>query len=336
MNRSEKAKKIFIITLIILGSVGLSGCGKQSEKDVLKDLAKKIEKLNGYYLNGELQIINNEDSYIYDVEVAYAKEDNFRVSLTNKTNNHEQIILKNADGVYVLTPSLNKSFKFQSQWPYNNSQIYLLQTILKDMENDKDKTFEVTQDGYIFVTKVNYSNNTDLVKQKIVLDKNLDIKEVTIFNSNDELQMKMMFNSIDYKATYDDTYFTLKGNMSSVQTETTNKKLDSIIYPMYVPANTQLSGQEKVSTETGERIILTFSGDNAFMLVQEKAVPNDDLLTIPMQGEPYIVTDTVGALADNSITWCTNGVEFYVVSDKMSQGELLEIANSINVATVSK
>ena len=56
---------------------------------------------------------------------AYLKKDKFRVGLTNKTNNHEQIILKNDDGVYVITPSLNKSFKFQSDWPYNNSQIYL-------------------------------------------------------------------------------------------------------------------------------------------------------------------------------------------------------------------
>ena len=32
----------------------------------------------------------------------------------------EQIILKNDEGVYVLSPNLNKSFKFQSKRPYNN------------------------------------------------------------------------------------------------------------------------------------------------------------------------------------------------------------------------
>ena len=36
--------------------------------------------------------------------------------------------------VRVLTPSLNKSFKFQSDWPYNNSQVYLLQTLLSDIQ----------------------------------------------------------------------------------------------------------------------------------------------------------------------------------------------------------
>ncbi len=91
------------ILLALLSCFILVGCGKYGEKDIINDLTKKIEKTDGYYLNGELEIINNEDSYIYNVEVAYQKEDKFRVSLKNKTNNHEQIILKNLDGVYVLT-----------------------------------------------------------------------------------------------------------------------------------------------------------------------------------------------------------------------------------------
>ena len=39
--------------------------------------------------------------YKYDVDVSYSKNDKFRVSLTNKTNNRKQIILKNQD-VYAI------------------------------------------------------------------------------------------------------------------------------------------------------------------------------------------------------------------------------------------
>ena len=330
-------KKYFLCGLIIFSCFILVGCGKYGEKDIIKDLSKKTET-KGYYLSGQLEIANNDDNYMYDVEVAYAKENNFRVSLKNQTNNHEQIILKNSDGVYVLTPSLNKSFKFQSEWPYNNSQAYLLQTILKDIEDDENRLFEETEDGYTFTTSVNYSNNNNLIKQKINFDKDVNIKDVTIYNDKDELQMKMTFSGIDYKATYDDSYFTLKGNMSDIEpeTENTSKTLESIIYPMYIPKNTELSGQEKMMTENGERIILTFSGDNPFMLVQETINQTEKLLTIPMLGEPYIITDTVGALSDTSVTWVSNGVEFYVISDVMDTNQLLEVANSINTMTVGK
>ena len=80
-----------------------SGCGKKSESDVLKQLSKKIDGLNSYHLSGVMEIINNENIYKYDVDVSFLKDNNFRVSLKNKTNNHEQIILRNSEGVYVLT-----------------------------------------------------------------------------------------------------------------------------------------------------------------------------------------------------------------------------------------
>ncbi len=326
--------KKYLIFLTII-SLCLVGCGSYGEKDIVKDFSKKINDTNGYYINGELEIVNNEDSYLYDVEVAYQKENNFKVNLKNKTNNHEQVILKNSDGVYVLTPSLNKSFKFQSEWPYNNSQSYILQTILKDLESDTEKTFEEKDDSYIFTTKVNYSNNSELVKQQITLDKDLNLKSVVVLNSNDEIKMKMTFNTIDYKATYDDTYFMVSSNVSNTIDET-SQTLDSIIYPMYVPNNTQLSGQEKLKTENGERIILTFSGENPFTIVQETVNPTSELLTIPMYGEPQIITDTVGAVSEDSISWISNGVEFYVVSDKLDSEEMLEVANSINTLPIGK
>ncbi|CCY28579.1 putative lipoprotein [Acholeplasma sp. CAG:878] len=328
-------KKIFASILFVFMVIMLSGCGSKGEKDILKNLSKKID-VEAYYLDGKLEIVNNEDSYQYDVEAAYKSKNNFRVSLKNKVNNHEQIILKNEEGVYVLTPSLNKSFKFQSEWPYNNSQSYLLQTVIQDLKNDENLGFEENNDGYIFTSTVNYANNPNLVKQKVYLDKDLNIKEVIVLNNEDVMQMKMTYNSIDYKATFDDSYFTLKGNMSNVDTNTTSKSLDSIIYPMYVPANTYLSGQEKVMVEDGERVILTFNGDSPFMVIQETIKPTEELLTIPMYGEPYIVTGTVGALSDSSVTWVNNGVEFYVVSDVLNTNDLLQVANSIGTLPVGK
>ena len=328
-------KKIFASILFVFMVIMLSGCGSKGEKDILKNLSKKVD-VEAYYLDGKLEIVNNEDSYQYDVEAAYKSKNNFRVSLKNKVNNHEQIILKNEEGVYVLTPSLNKSFKFQSEWPYNNSQSYLLQTVIQDLKNDENLGFEENNDGYIFTSTVNYANNPNLVKQKVYLDKDLNIKEVIVLINEDVMQMKMTYNSIDYKATFDDSYFTLKGNMSNVDTNTTSKSLDSIIYPMYVPANTYLSGQEKVMVEDGERVILTFNGDSPFMVIQETIKPTEELLTIPMYGEPYIVTGTVGALSDSSVTWVNNGVEFYVVSDVLNTNDLLQVANSIGTLPVGK
>ena len=138
-------KTIFFLILIV---ILLTGCGKYNENDLISDLDKKISK-SSYYLEGNLEIVNNDNVYNYEVKVSYKKDNNYRVSLLNKSNNHEQIILKNSEGVFVVTPALNKSFKFQSDWPYNNSQVYLLQSVLNDIKNDDKRQFKSKNGNFI-------------------------------------------------------------------------------------------------------------------------------------------------------------------------------------------
>lgn len=91
-------KRVFFLIVFMFF---FTGCGKDSSSDVVKYLTKKIGDVNSYHLSGVLEIINNENSYLYDVDVVFLKDNNFKVSLKNQTNNHEQVILRNSDGVYV-------------------------------------------------------------------------------------------------------------------------------------------------------------------------------------------------------------------------------------------
>jgi len=337
-------KKIIILGTIIM-MLFVTGCGKKSADDVIKELDKKITSATTYQLDGTLQITNNDDTYNYNVKVSYEKPNKYRVSLVNTSNDHEQIILKNTEGVYVVTPSLNKSFKFQSDWPNNNSQVYLLNSLLSDINNDKERVFEETKDGYTITTKVTYPNNTNLIKQKITLDKDLNIKGVEVLNSNDISQMIMKFNNIDLKANFDDDYFDLDSIIEQIDTKENKNNNDKteksnaindIIYPLYIPTGTALVDKEKVSKTDGERIILTFDGEKPFLLVEETTSVENEFSVIPTYGDPLLLADTVAALSSNSITWISNGIEYYIVSDAMSQIELIEIASSINAIPTMK
>ncbi len=331
-------KKIFALLLTVL--VLVSGCGKYTEKDVIKDFENKIEKATSYKLSGDLEIVNNEDVYNYDVEVSYKKNKFYKVSLTNVVNGHTQIILKNEDGVYVLTPALNKSFKFQSDWPYSNSQIYLLGALLNDVKNTENRTFKKTEDGYVFSTNVNYPNNSKLVSQKITLDKDLNVKEVNVYDENDIVYMSMKFNDIDYSPTFTDDYFDLDTVMSaySVSDDVVDDvmELDDYIYPLVIPAGTKLVSEEKVKKDIGERVIMTFDGDKPFLLVEETVNVEEELTVIPTYGEPYQLMDSLGVMTNNSLSWISNGIEYYIISDVLEQDELIEIAQSINVLPTMK
>lgn len=346
-------KKLLFLTMI-MGVFLITGCGKTTESDVIKDLTKKINNSKAYYIEGNLEIVNNEDVYTYDVKVSYKEKDNYKVDLTNTVNNHQQIILRNSSGVYVVTPRINKSFKFQSDWPYNNSQVYLLGPLLDDITSDENRSFEKTQDGSKITVTANYPNNTKLVKQEILLDKDNNIKKVTVLDKDNNKEITMTYTKIDLNSKFNDYYFELKEiieekdntaeedntNTDKTKEESTETKetssIEDVIYPMYIPANTYLSNKEKVSKEDGERLILTFDGDNPFMLIEETVTYEEEHLIVPTYGELEVMASTVAIVNDNSVSWIDNNIEYYVVSDKLSKTELLDIARSISVLPVSK
>jgi len=332
-------KKIFLFICVTLSLFAITGCGKNSQSDVVKEFDKKVNKLKAYQLEGKLEIVNNDDVYNYDVLVAYKEKDFYKVSLKNKANNHEQIILKNKDGVYVLTPSLNKSFKFQSDWPYSNSQIYLLESLRDDIKNDENREFTDNKKSYEFVTKVNYPNNRKLTSQKVILDKELKPKTVKVLNEEKVPQMTMTFTSIDYNPTFKNDFFHLDVAMKSAVIEETvepTSKLEDTIYPLLTPTGTKLVSEEKIKKTNGERVILTFDGEKPFLLVEETANMEDELTVVPTYGEIYQLMDTLGVMTENSLTWTSAGIEYYLVSDVMATDELVEIAQSINVLPTMK
>ena len=315
----------------------ITGCSKDTSVNIIKKFSNKVNSCNSYYLSGDLELRNNDEVYNYEVEVSYEKDSKYKVLLKNKANKATQIILKNSDGVYILTPSLNRSFKFQSDWPYNNSQIYLLKALIDDIKNSFIK-FNEKSNYYVIETKVNYPNNTNLVKQKIYIDKKILLKKVEVYDSDDIESMKLEVKKLDYSPSFKDDYFDLNTIMSSSE-KNNNEEVSSIeeaIYPLLIPTGTSLSNEERIKKTKGERVLMTFDGDKPFLLVEETVDINDELTIIPTNGEPYQLMDTLGVMTNNSLSWVSNGIEYYLVSDVLSISELTQIAQSIYVLPTMK
>ena len=112
--------------------------------------------------------------------------------------------------------------------------------------------------------------------------------------------------------------------------------IDDTIYPLVIPNGTKLVSEEKIKKDVGDRIIMTFDGDKPFLLVEETAVVEDEFTVIPTYGEPFQLMDTLGVMTNNSLTWTSNGIEYYIVSDVLNQNELVEVAQSISYLPTMK
>ena len=209
----------------------VTGCGSNSEEDLIAKFEKNVENSKSYTLKGNMEILSNEETFTYSIEANYLKGDYYKVTLVNQTNNHEQIILKNSDGVYVVTPTLNKSFKFQSEWPSNSSQSYILSSLLNDIKNDENMTLEQKDDNYIITTTVNYPNNSSLTYQKIYFDKDMNIEQVEVYDNEDIVNIKVAFSSIDLKSGLNEEDFLLEDLIDMNAQNEENKESNTTTNP---------------------------------------------------------------------------------------------------------
>lgn len=322
-------KKILLLVLCLC----LVGCSKDKTNNLIKDFTKSVEKSKSYHLIGTMELNAGEETFNYDIDVSYLKDDYYKVKMVNTTNNHEQIILKNEEGLYVITPSLNKSFKFDSTWPDNSSQGYILSSLVKDIKNDKDASAK----DNVIEAKVDYPNNKELKYQKIYLDKDGKLSKVEVYSDADLPNIKIEFSSVDLKANISKDEFNLENyindesceNEENCETKTTMSNIEDAIYPLYMPSNTYLNSSEVINGDTDSRVILTFTGDKNFVIVEEGAKVEDSHEIIPVYGEPLMLNDTIAALSTNSMYWTSGNIDYYLASNDLSIDEMVNIASSL-------
>lgn len=322
----------------------LCACSVNKNENIKKDFSDKLTKTNSYSLVGTMKIITDEEIFNYTLDVDYLKNNNYKVKLINTSNNHEQIILRNDGGVYVIIPSLNKSYKFDSTWPDNSSQSYLLHSINKDMNLDEKSKLTEKNNYNILKVKVNYPNNENLTYEKIYFDKNHNIKKVEVYDKNNTKRIETIFEKIDYKSNINEDNFDIEKYIKEIDEENKNKCknedcdkkasniLDDIIYPLYLPNNTYLTSSEKIDTESGKRVILTFRGDKSFTLIEEALEIPDNFEINPVIGSPVIINDTLAVMEDNSIRWNKGNISFYLTSSDLSKTQMVQVAASISDA----
>ena len=327
-------KKIFIL---LISLILLTSCSKNNEEKLIKKFTNDVNSSKSYLMKGSLEILNDEDNFNYNVEVAYRKKEMYKVKLVNTITTHEQVILKNKDGVYVITPSLNKSFKFQSEWPNNSSQAYILSSLLSDLEKTENKNYSEEKDYYVLTTDVNYPNNSDLMYQKLFFDKNYNLCKVEVYNSDNKIRIRYVVSSIDLRANLDDNYFNVENNVDSnlkAENQVLNP-LNEVIYPLYIPSDTYLSSKETIATENGNRAILTFSGKKDFVLIEEPTIMHSEFETIPVYGDPVMMNGNLGALSGNSIYFTLDNIDYYIAGNDLSSEELLGVASSISNSLIT-
>jgi len=329
------------LLLSIFFIVSLTACGDQSQEDVRKALDEKMEDLTSYKAEAKMTLTTGSEPQVYNVEIWYQQPSYYRVNLKNAQKDQNQMILRNDEGVFVLTPALNKSFRFQSDWPKNSSQAYLYESLVKDILNDSSAVFKKTKNHYVFETKTNYQNSKMLPKQEITLNKkDLSPAVVKVMDTDMNPLLTVEFSKVEFNPNFDKDAFDTAKNMTMAQLDVPtmaegNDGVFEVMYPLDLPAGVEPTEEKEIATEDGKRIILTYSGEKSFTLIQEKArVLPATSTAMFVEGEPIDLGFAIGALTENSLSWSYKGVDFMIASNDLTSEEMMMIARSVQGTSV--
>jgi outer membrane lipoprotein-sorting protein len=329
-------KKRFLLVITGLMVIFLlAACGSKSKDDVVEELNGKLNDLTGYKVDAKMTLKMGTDSQVYNVEIWHKDPTFYRVNLKNAEKDQSQMILRNNEGVFVLTPALKKSFKFQSDWPQNSSQAYLYESLIKDIVEDKESKFTATKEHYVFETKTRYQNNSMLPIQEIKLNKeDLSPATVKVMDPDRNALVTVEFSKVKFNASFDDSDFDMKKNMTRADLNLpvmadSKDEAFTVKYPT-ADLGSKLVDEKEVKLEDGKRVVLTYEGEKSFTIVQEKVtVKEASSSPTYVDGDLVDLGFTIGAVSEGSITWTVDGVDYMIASNDLTEKELVEIARTV-------
>jgi outer membrane lipoprotein-sorting protein len=341
-----------VLTLLV------SGCGPKSAEDVVADLGKRVEKMESYKGAGKMTLLTGEQPIEYSVEVWYKKPHFYRVSLTNAQKDIQQIVLRNDEGVFVLTPHLKKSFRFQSGWPQNQGQVYLMQTLAQSITDDQQRKFAPEKDAFTFEVAANYQNSS-LARQKIRLSKGYAPQSVEVYDQSANKLVQMTFDTFEYDVSFDDRSFQMQENMmgwlhpelsgdqsmndqsaQSSSTPTLQQQAEAlpdqvsnepfgVIEPTYAPEGVNKHGMQEFQMGEHRAVMLRYSGTYHYTLTETR--PETRTVTA-QQGRLVDLGHTLGVMLgeeQRTLTWTDEGVEYRLTTAELPEAEMIKVAQSV-------
>ena len=325
-------KKILYMLCIALVLLTTVSCKSGTKK--VEDFPEYVNNLESYKVTGKLYSMFPTGTKESLITVYYQKPDNYRVEIDKSNNGDKQIILKNSDGLYVLIPSVNKSYQLKSGWPVNSSYSYLLQSLVKDYVNDDTRVVKEEEDHTIVELKIKLFENALAASEKVTFDNETGLPtEVQVFDDSNNLLTRFVYLSIEENPNLDKELFSKNETQtSSFETFGSLEYNRETTYPTYYPLNTSLKDEKRVGNSNALTVIMTYSGDYNYTIIEDYVYQSEKEVVDYVDGYIYVMGDSVGIINNNVLTFFAEGISYTLASNEVSVLELVKIGNSLIVS----
>ncbi|WP_029422528.1 LolA family protein [Alicyclobacillus macrosporangiidus] len=318
----------------MLVAVGLAaalaaGCGAPSKDAMNAKLQTQQEKLSAsnYQSTAKMTVQMENGSQTYYIETDYDSPEVYKISLGDANKNINQIIVRNGSGMFVVSPTLQKVFRFNGNWAQNQGHIYLYDQILHQLSTSPDVKVAKKGDVYTFTMPITPENDI-VAKQQVDLSVNtLEPKKVVLYDKDNKAVVTIEFTSFKTGVKYQQADFDPQKLASSgaVKTTTVQDNQFTFVEPQEILGDKQDLSDQLSATDW----LLRYTGPYDFTL--EEWRPDPGVAGVPggklvdLFGVPAVLAGSANA---QRLMWIHNGVQFSLTSDKLSLDQMKQVAIS--------
>ncbi len=320
-------KKIYMIVAVVVALlVGTLIFFKFKDHSLDKTI-EKVKAYDRYELTCQMEMAQNDELKNYEVKVDYLKKEKdeyYKVELYDKSLNQAQIIIRNQEGVFVLTPTMNQIFKFQSDWPTNSPKPYIYRSLISLLEKNK---VEKIKDGYKVQAKVKYPNDQRIVSQEMTFDKALNPKRVVCLDKDETEIITTKISTFDPHIKLKLSQFNQNRVLKKAKKETRVSYDSSILYPVAMLGSDLDS--ETVSVIDGKKNhVLKFKGEKSYTVVESYG-RKDDVQVNVIQDEVIDMVDGFAYYSNNKLTMINSGLICSIYSQDLTKDEMVSVMTSM-------
>ena len=336
MYKIKNLIKLSSLLIICLLSITLVSCNKK--KAVEKTFPEIVNELNTYILDANIETKFPNGSKKCVVKVFYKEPNYYRVELTNSDVNEKQIMIRNDKGVFVILPSINKTFKINSEWPSTSNQPFLLHSLVNDIVNNSEIIKTDNGGSTTLELKTKLFNNVEPTKEQIIFNNKTKLPtDVYVYRTNGELFNHVKINKIETNKDIDENLFVVDNTITSSRLDFIETEIEfdrSITYPTFCPNNSKLYQEIISGGETDKKAVMKFDGDVSFTLMEIYVMENENLKSEYFTGDIYVMAGSFALVANKTIKFYDSGIEYILASNEVSYEELILVAESLRSSDI--
>ncbi|MCL6454093.1 MAG: outer membrane lipoprotein carrier protein LolA [Alicyclobacillus sp.] len=316
-------------------AVGLvAGCGAPSKQNVVSQLQTQAEELDAtnYQSTAIMTVQMDSGSQKYYVETSFDSPTTYKIALGDANKHINQIIVRNENGMFIVSPSLQKVFRFNGNWAQNQGHIYLYDQILEQIVKTPDLKMGRAGQETTFTMPITPKNDV-VATQKVSLmptSNGYQPKQIVLLDSKDKAVVTIDFTSYKQGVKFSNGDFdpqklaTSEGNAAKT-TMASDNALTYIEPQQTFGAKIDVLEPDASAGST----LLHYTGPYGFTLDESRPAPGVSGLPsaelVDLYGVPGILS---GDDQTRQLTWFNDGIEFSLTSSQLSLDQMESVAIS--------